>query len=83
VQRSRNPTIRLGRSFYLVSESVLNPIEFTIGRIVIKCNCIKFRIGKCFSDVCQNVFGLKQKETSSLFAFNSASVYNTKRAPAK
>ena len=36
---SRNLTIRLGRLFYLISESVLNPNEtIMIGRIVIKCN---------------------------------------------
>jgi hypothetical protein len=33
--------------------------------------------------VCPIVFGLKQKDASSLFAFNSASVYAIKEAPAK
>jgi len=47
-----------------------------IGRIVIKCNCITVRIGKCLSDVCPNVLGLKQKDASSLFVFNSASEYD-------
>jgi hypothetical protein len=54
-----------------------------IGRIVIKCNFIELRIDKCLSDVCQIVFGLKQKDASSPFAFNSASVYAIKGAPAK
>jgi hypothetical protein len=35
------------------------------------------------SDVCPIVFGLKQKDASSLFAFNSASMYNIKEVPAK
>ena len=54
-----------------------------IDRIVIKCNCITVRIGKCLCDVCQIVFGLKQEDASSLFAFNSASAYAVKEAPAK
>ena len=37
--------------------------------------CIKVCIGKCLSDVCQIVFGVKQKDASSLFALNSAAVY--------
>jgi hypothetical protein len=81
VQSARNPTIRLGRSFYLISQSVWNPNEtIMIGGIVIKCNCIAVRIGKCLCAVCLIVFGLKQKGASSLFAFNSASVYAIKEA---
>jgi hypothetical protein len=39
MQTSRNPTIRLGQSFYLISQSVWNRNEtVVIGRIVIKCN---------------------------------------------
>jgi len=84
MQTARNPTIRLGRSFYLISQSVWNRNEtVVIGRIVIKCNCITVRIGKCLCDVCPIVFGLKQKDVSSLFAFNSTSVYAIREAPAK
>ena len=54
-----------------------------IGRIVIKCNCITVRIGKCLSGVCPNVLGLKQKDASSLFVFNSASEYDIRQALAK
>ena len=54
-----------------------------IGRTVIKCNCITVRIGKCLCDVCQIVFGLKQKDVSSLFAFNPASAYAIMEPPAK
>jgi len=54
-----------------------------IGIIVIKCNCITVRIGKFLSAVCQIVFGVKQKDASSLFAVNSAAVYTIKGAPAK
>jgi len=50
---------------------------------VIKCNCVTVRIGKCLCGVCQIVFGLKQKDASSLNAFNSASVYAIREAPAK
>jgi hypothetical protein len=50
---------------------------------VIKCNCIAVRIGKCLCAVCLVVFGLKQKDASSLFAFNSASVYGIREATAK
>jgi len=50
---------------------------------VIKCNCITVRIGKCLCDVYQIVFGLKQKDASSLNAFNSASVYGIRDDPAK
>ena len=53
------------------------------GRIVIKCNCNTVRIGKCLCAVCPIVFGLKQKDASSLFAFNSASVYGIREVPAK
>jgi len=49
-----------------------------IGRIVIKCNCVKVRNGKCLSDVWPIVFGLKEKDALSLFAFKSASVYAIK-----
>ena len=52
-------------------------------RILIECNCITVRIGKCLCDVCPIVFGLKQKDFSSLFAFNSAALYTIKGAPAK
>jgi hypothetical protein len=45
--------------------------------------CFKFRIGKFLSAVCQIVFGLKQKDFSSLFAINSASFYAIKEDPAK
>ena len=84
MQTARNPTIRLGRSFYLISQSVWNRNEtVVIGRIVIKCNCNTVRIGKCLCDVCPIVFGLKQKDVSSLFAFNSTSVYAIREAPAK
>ena len=84
MQTARNPTIRLGRSFYLISLSVWNPNETVlIGRIVIKSNCITVRIGKCLCDVCQIVFGLKQKDASSLFPFIYASVYAVREAPAK
>jgi len=84
VQTAINPTIRLGRSFYLISQSVCNPNEtVVIGTIVIKCNCIEVRIGKCLCAICQIVFGLKQKDESSLFAFNPASVYVVREAPAK
>jgi len=54
-----------------------------VGRIVIKCNCITVRIGKCLSEVCPIVFGLKEKDASSLFVFYSASVYATRDDPAK
>jgi len=50
---------------------------------VIKWNCTKIRIGKCLCDVCQIVFGVKQKEASSLFAFNSASLYAIREASTK
>ena len=83
MQTARNPTIRLGRSFYLIPQSVWNPNEtIVIGRILIKCNCITVRISKCLSAVCPIVFGVKQKDASPLFAFNSAAVYTIKRAPA-
>jgi len=45
--------------------------------------CIKVRNGKYLYAVCQIVFGLKQKDPSSVFAFNSASVYVIREAPAK
>ena len=45
--------------------------------------CITVRIGKCLSAVCQIVFGMKQKDVSSLFVFNSAAVYVIREAPAK
>ena len=84
MQTARNTTIRLGPSIYLIYHSVWNPNEtVVIGRIVIKCNCITVRIGKCLSDVCPIVFGLKEKDASSLFAFNSASVYGIREVPAK
>ena len=84
MQTARNNTIPLGRSFYLISQSVWNTYEATmIGRIVIKCNCITVRIGKCLCDVCLIVFGLKQKDTSSLFAFKYVSVYAIREAAAK
>ena len=54
-----------------------------IGRIVIISNCIKLYIGKCLSAVCQIVFGLKQKDASSLFAFSSVSMYIIRQAAAK
>jgi hypothetical protein len=50
---------------------------------VIKCNCIAVCIGKCLCAVCLIVFGVKQKDASSLFALNSASVYAIREAPAK
>jgi len=34
-------------------------------------------------DVCPIVFGLKKKDASSLFAFNSPSLYTIREAPAK
>jgi hypothetical protein len=84
VQTSRNLTIRLGGSFCLIFHPVWCPYEsIMIGTIVIKCNCVTVRIGKCLCDVCQIVLGLKQKDISSLFAFNSASVYGIREAPAK
>jgi hypothetical protein len=84
VQTARNTAIWLGHSFYLNSQSVWNTNEtIKIGRIVIKCNCITIRIGKCLCAVCLVVFGLKQKDASSLFVFNSASVHAIKEAPAK
>jgi hypothetical protein len=84
VQISRNPTIKFGGSFYLISHLVWYRCEaIMFGRIVIKCNCITVCIGKFLSAVCQIVFGLKQKDISSLFAFNSASVYGIREAPAK
>jgi hypothetical protein len=54
-----------------------------IGRIVINCNCITVGIEKCLCEVCPIVFGLKQKDTSSLFAFNSDSLYTMRWAAAK
>ena len=45
--------------------------------------CIAVRIGKCLSAVCRTVFGLKQKDASSVFAFNSAAVYVIREALAK
>jgi hypothetical protein len=78
VQTARNTTI------WLFSQSVWNPYEsIMVGGIVIKCNCITVRIGNYLSAVCQIVFGLKQKDASSLFAFNSASLYANKEVPAK
>ena len=59
-QPARNPTIRLGRPFYLISRSFWYPNEtIMIGRIVIKCNCITVRVGKSLSAVCPVVFVLK------------------------
>jgi hypothetical protein len=82
VQTARNTTIRSGQSFDLISQSVWNPNEtIMIGRIVIKSNCNKVRIGKCLCDVCQIAFGVKQKDSSSLFSFNSASVYGVRGSP--
>ena len=67
MQTSRNLTIRLGGSVCLICHSVWYRCEdIMIGRIVIKCNCITVRIGKCLCDVCQIVFGVKQKDVSSL-----------------
>ena len=84
VQTARNPTIRLRRSFYLISQSVCNRNEtVVIGRIVIKCNCITVRNDKFLSTVCQTVFGLKQKDALSLIVLNSASVYGIREPPAK
>ena len=84
MQTARNTTIQLGRSFYLISQSVWNSNGTVVnGRIVIKCNCSTVRIGKCLCAVCQIVFGLKQKDASSLFAFNCASVYAMRKAAAK
>ena len=54
-----------------------------IGRIVINCNCITVRIGKCLSAVCPIVFSVKQKDALSLFAFKSASVYAYNETRAK
>ena len=39
--------------------------------------------GKCLCDVCPIAFGVKQKNASSLFAVNPASVYASRDAPAK
>jgi len=54
-----------------------------VGKTVIECNSITIIFGKCLSDVCQIVFGLKQKDVSSLFSFNSASVYTIREALVK
>ena len=43
----------------------------------------KVRINKCLCDVCPILFDVEQEDTSSLIAFNSASVYAIKEAPAK
>jgi hypothetical protein len=45
--------------------------------------CIKFRIGKLLPNVCSIVFGFEQQKASSIFDFNSASVYTIQEAPAK
>ena len=45
--------------------------------------CVTVRIGKCLSAVCRIVFGLKQKDASSVFAFNCAAVYVIREPPAK
>jgi hypothetical protein len=52
-----------------------------VGRIVITCNCITFRIANCLPAVCPIVFGVKEKDASSLFAFNSAAVCGIREAP--
>ena len=84
MQTARNTTIRLGRSFYLNSQPVWNRSETIVtGTIVIKCNCITVGTVNCLSAVCPVVFGLKQKDASSQFAFTSASVYAIREGPAK
>ena len=84
MQTVRHPTIRLGRSFSLISQPVWNRSEkVVIGTIVINCNCIKIGIVNCLSAVCPVVFGLKQKDASSQFSFTSASVYTIREGPAK
>jgi hypothetical protein len=40
-------------------------------------------MGNCLSAVCQIVFGVKQKDASTVFAFNCASLYGIWEAPAK
>jgi hypothetical protein len=44
---------------------------------------IKFCVAKYLFDVCPIVFGLKLKDVSSPFSFNSVSVYANKGAPTK
>jgi hypothetical protein len=66
---------------YLISHLVWYRCEaIMFGRIVIKCNCITVRIEKCLCAVRLFVFGVKQKDASSLFALNSAAVYAIREA---
>jgi hypothetical protein len=81
VRSWRNLKIRLEESFFWFCLYYYGTIM--VGRIVIKCNCIAVRIGKCLCTVCPIVFGLKQKDSSSLFSFNYASVYAIREAAAK
>jgi hypothetical protein len=54
-----------------------------VGSIVIGCNVYCSLDWQVLSDVCPIVFGLKQKDTSSIFVFNSTSVYGIREAQAK
>ena len=84
MQIARNPAIRIRRPFFLISPSFWYPNEtVVIGTIVINCNCITFGTVNCLSAVCPVVFGLKQKDASSLFAFTSPPVYAIREGPAK
>jgi hypothetical protein len=51
--------------------------------IVIKWNCIAVRTGKCLSAVCPIVFGVEQKDASSIFSFNFYSEYAVGAASAQ